>query len=79
VGLKIQEKVDPGTVHIDRVNSKWTTDLSVTCHAIKLLKDKQGKRQDLEGVNEFLETPAKTQSMKGKFIHWNSLKLKPFM
>ena len=48
-----------------KTNSKWITDLDVKCETIKLLEDNIGEnRDDLGYGDDFLNTAAKTQSMK---------------
>ena len=50
---------------LTKTNSKWITDLDVKCETIKLLEDNIGEnRDDLGYGDDFLNTAAKTQSMK---------------
>ena len=58
-----------------KINSKWITDLSVKCQIIKLL---EGKENDLQFGNDFLDITPNSQSMKERRNKLDFIKIKNF-
>ena len=66
IHMQRKEKESRQNFHaFTKINSKWITDLNVKCKTIKLLEDDIGENLDDLGYgDDFLNTAAKTQSMK---------------
>ena len=46
--------LDPGCIHVTKINSQWMTVLNVNCKTIKLLEDNTGENLDDLGCDEAL-------------------------
>ena len=62
-----------------KINSKWMKDLNVRQEAIKILKEKAGKKlSDLGRGNFLLNMSPEARETKAKMNYWDLIKMKSF-